>query len=572
MLERWLASNHLPTATQQQEMKMADAHKDYVDEILGDWAIQEEPTEDLRPMEGGELVLFPRKGNVDDDNKDAEIDPDLIESEGPQDTEFLLQKLALGGRDGTQILGNAYNAGLILQADHRTRDILGYDEFREQVTLIKDLAVGVTGVPTFKAPPAGAALLDYHIDALQAFLQAPSEVRGDIGGHDCNVTKTALISGISNTARQNVFNPVLDMIEAEEWDGTPRIETWLSKYLGCPDDEYHREIGMKWLVGAVTRAYEPGAKFDFVLTVCGVQGALKSTMFETLGCAFYKSLGKGAMKDEKKLIEATQGGWIVEVAEMAAMQSQSQESMKNFISTAIDTARLAYERAAADYKRRFIFGATTNRSDMLDDPTGGRRYWIVKVRVPLIDTNAMALEVGQFWAEAAVVYKKMREENPTGHLPLFLSPAAKAIAEEMQQSAIAYDDVDAMADEIRNFLETPNIHGDGSAYGYEFFTEMAPKEIFAAVTGRPMAEYVSGKVARDFLKACHRIEYVSISGNAKYIRRIKEKARAIIIDREKFLPHFAARLVASEAVDLSAFDENGNPKADGLGDMGSLDL
>lgn len=549
---------------------MADAHKDFVDEILGDWAIQEEPTEDLRPMEGGELVLFPRGGNVAGGLEDADSGPDLIDDEPATINDHLFHKLALGGHDGTQPLGNAYNAGLILQADHRLAGLLGYDEFRQQTVVLRSLDTGVDAVPSVKVRKGGEPLQSHHLDALMAFMQAPSEVRGEIGGHGCGVTKQALEAGISNAARQNAFNPVHRLIEAQEWDGIPRLADWLHRYLGCPDDVYHREVGIKWLAGAVARAYEPGTKFDFVLTVVGPQGVRKSTMFEVLGGEFFSTLGNGAMKDEKKLVEATQGSWIVEIAEMAAMQGSSNEGVKSLISTTVDKARLAYDKLTTECRRNFVFGATTNNSGALEDPTGGRRYWIVEVEVRSIDTDALALEVPHMWAEAAHIYREMRVYKPEGSLPLALSGEAEAIADRKQQAALAYDDIDALADDIRQVVETPRMDGDGKAFGYGYYTEYAPKELFAAITGRQMSEYSSGKVARDFLKACRRIEYLKASGERRYIKRIREKGKSVIVDREKFLASFAARLREVEGADLSAYDDSGNAMAEVLGDMTTL--
>lgn len=534
---------------------MADAHKDYVDEILGDWAIQEEPTEDLRPMEGGELLVFPRKGNVADE---ALTDADLIDDEPGVINDHLFHKLALGGHDGAQPLGNAYNAGLVLQADHRLAGLLGYDEFRQQTVVLRSLDTGVDAVPSISVRNGGEPLQDHHLDALMAFMQAPSEIRGEVGGHGCGVTRQALEAGISNAARKNPFNPVLNMIGAQAWDGVPRIDGWLVKYLGCPDDVYHRQIGRNWLIGAVARASEPGTKFDYVLTIVGPQGVRKSTVFEVLGGEFYTALGAGAMKEEKKLIEATQGSWIVEIAEMAAMKGTAQESIKNILSTTVDRSRLAYAKLATDHKRHFVFSVTTNNVAMLDDPTGGRRYWIAEVVVKMIDTGALAAEVGQLWAEAANAYRRMREGTPVGHLPLFLSPEAEEIAKAKQGAARAYDDIDALEDDIREFIETPKVNGDGLAYGHSFYTEMSPKQIFAEITGRPATEYASGKIARNLVAACRRIDYLTVSDKTRVIRRTGERSKSIIVDRERFLPHFAEMLRETKGVDISRFDENGD--------------
>lgn len=522
-----------------------DPLADVVLEILGDDA-PEPAAADPAPT-ALRLVEFPR---LADDLID-EIDPG-----------YAFKKLALGGHDGKQVLGNVYNAGLIMSRDQRLVGLVGYDEFRERVYVMRDIDAGGDCVPRVRIKGGGEPLKKYHVDALMAFMQAPCEIRGVIGGHGCNVTRQAAESGISNAARQNPFDPVKILIEQEEWDGVPRLDTWISRYLGCPDDVYHQEVGRKWMVGAVTRVYEPGAKFDFILTVLGHQGAKKSSLFKVLGGEFYSSMGSGAMKDEKRLIEATTGKWIVEVAEMAAMQGATQDSVKNILSTTSDIARLAYDKDSSDRQRRFVFAATTNRVDMLDDPTGGRRYWIVettKTEENPIDTDTLEVEVAQMWAEALHLYREMRAEKPAGDLPLYLSADSTAIAKKKQGSSVSYDDIEALADEIRTFFETPRLDGDEEAYGYLYYGEVAPKEIFAGITGKPVEEYAGGKLARDILKACRRIEYLRASGDRRYIKRIKEKAKSVIVDREKFLPHFASRLrdVEGEIIEDAASGVDG---------------
>ena len=528
---------------------IVDPLADVVLEILGDDAPAPAAAAPAPPAL--RLVEFPR---LADDLID-EIDPG-----------YAFKKLALGGHDGKQVLGNVYNAGLIMSQDQRLAGVVGYDEFRERVYVMSDIDTGVDCVPRVRVKDGGEPLQKHHVDVIMAFMQAPCDIRGYTGGHGCSVTKQATESGISNAARQHPFDPVKMLIERDEWDGVPRLDSWISRYLGCPDDVYHREVGRKWMVGAVARVYEPGAKFDFILTVLGGQGARKSSLFKVLGGEFYSSMGSGAMKDEKKLIEATTGKWIVEVAEMAAMQGATQDSVKNILSTTSDIARLAYDKDSSDRQRRFVFAATTNRVDMLDDPTGGRRYWIVettKTKENPIDTDALEAEASQMWAEALYLYREMRAEKPAGDLPLYLSAEATAIAEKKQGASVAYDDIEALADEIRTFFETPRLDGDEEAYGYLYYGEVAPKEIFAGITGKPIEEYTAGKMARDILKACRRIEYLRASGDRRYIKRIKEKAKSVIVDRERFLPHFASRLrdVEGEIIENSAaevgFDAGG---------------
>ena len=52
---------------------------------------------------------------------------------------------------------------------------------------------------------------------------------------------------------------------------------------GVVPSDYVRAVGAKFLIGAVTRVYRPGAKNDTCLILEGSRGALKSTALRTLG-------------------------------------------------------------------------------------------------------------------------------------------------------------------------------------------------------------------------------------------------------------------------------------------------
>lgn len=87
------------------------------------------------------------------------------------------------------------------------------------------------------------------------------------------------ISVVENSARENSFHPVRDYLNRMEWDGIPRLDTWLSGYMDAEDNELNRAYGRKTLIGAVRRVRHPGAKHDTVLVLQGRQGRGKSWIF-----------------------------------------------------------------------------------------------------------------------------------------------------------------------------------------------------------------------------------------------------------------------------------------------------
>src|ERR1019366_10304120 len=51
----------------------------------------------------------------------------------------------------------------------------------------------------------------------------------------------------------NQFHPVLDYLDGLTWDGTPRIDTWLSKYMRAENTEFNRGVSRLILIAAVRR-------------------------------------------------------------------------------------------------------------------------------------------------------------------------------------------------------------------------------------------------------------------------------------------------------------------------------
>ncbi len=205
-------------------------------------------------------------------------------------------------------------------------------------------------------------------------------------------------------ADANPVHPVRDWLESLEWDGEPRLDSFLHRYTGAQPSPINATVGRCWLVGAVARVFEPGCKMDNTLVLLGPQGTGKSQVCEALvprETWFSDTVFDLSNKDGYRALE---GVWIYELAELAAIKRSSILISKAFLSSRVDRYRRHYDRNLSRVKRQCVLLGTTNDAEFLADPTGSRRFW--PVRTGILDPDGVRRDRDQIWAEALVAYRK----------------------------------------------------------------------------------------------------------------------------------------------------------------------
>jgi predicted P-loop ATPase len=69
--------------------------------------------------------------------------------------------------------------------------------------------------------------------------------------------------------RHNEIHCVREYLDGLQWDGTKRLDLWLTMTFGCPSDDYHKAVGSKLLIAAVRRVRKPGSKYDQLVVLEG---------------------------------------------------------------------------------------------------------------------------------------------------------------------------------------------------------------------------------------------------------------------------------------------------------------
>jgi hypothetical protein len=220
------------------------------------------------------------------------------------------------------------------------------------------------------------------------------------------------------------FHPIRNYFESLQWDGVPRLDTWMIRYLGAKDDPFNRAVARLSLIAAVRRVLQPGCKFDHIIVLEGPEGRGKSSAIEVLAGSAHFSDQSILTLDDKAQQEAVAGVWLYEIADLAGHGKAEVEKVKAFASRTVDRARAAYARHRVDKPRTCIFFATTNDKNYLKSQTGNRRFW--PVECGRVDLEGLRADRDQIWAEA------LAAERAGG--PLVLSEKLWGAAREKQES------------------------------------------------------------------------------------------------------------------------------------------
>lgn len=326
-----------------------------------------------------------------------------------------------GNEKNRKLIQSVKNFEIVLDNDSRIRDKIKFDEFSQQTYLMGN-------TPWETSRNNYRAWSSFDDSALFSILQS------DYGLNSRN----DYFDAIKNVAMRNRFHPVRDLLNSLKWDGREHIRGLLPDYLGVEDTEYTYQVWRLWMMGAVSRIFQPGCKFDYTVILQGRQGLGKSTFLQLMALNdgwFNDSLDS---LDSDKAAQSLIGSWIIELSELKSLARTAGgvDSVKRFLTAVQDKIRLPYERRADIFLRQSVFAGTTNKSDFLQDETGNRRFLIIQTGVHepkknLFDPEAMN-DIKAAWAEAVHIYKT---EKPK----LLLPESCRKQAEELQAESMSDD-------------------------------------------------------------------------------------------------------------------------------------
>lgn len=388
-----------------------------------------------------------------------------------------------------QVVSSIDNIVTILEHDPALKGIFSYNEFTRTEVALKSMPWREVHNEIDKI------VTDNDDSNLRHYLERNYKIIG----------KEKISDAISVVANRHRYHPIIEYLESCEWDSVERVDTLLVDYLGAEDTPYTRAVTHKTLVAAVARVYEPGCKFDYMLTLSGPQGIGKSTLFDRLGGDWFSDSLTSVQG--KEAYEQLQSVWIMEMGELSALKKSEVEATKLFISKREDRYRKSYGKRVEQYPRQNVFIGTTNEKQFLRDDTGGRRFWVVdlvnKAKHNLFDELDKET-VKKIWAEAKLYYDLGEELK----LDPELEEEARAIQEAhgednpLEGLIIQYLDTPLPKDwanmdlyQRRAFLEGDNFTAPGE--GVALREKVCANEIWSEVMGKKpgdLTRYEAGQI------------------------------------------------------------------------------
>lgn len=313
-----------------------------------------------------------------------------------------------------------HNFEIVMDKDDRFAGKIRFNEFAQQLYLCGN-------VPWEKEDNC-RAWSSHDDSALFSLIQADYGLK----------SRQDFADALKNVSMRNKFHPVRELLDSLTWDGKEHIRSLLPEYLGAEDSDYTYQVMRLWMLGAVSRVYKPGSKFDYTIILQGSQGIGKSTFLKQLAMDdswFNDSLDS---LDSDKAVQSLTGSWIIELAELKSLARTAGgvESVKRFLTATQDKYRIPYERRADTFYRQCVFAGTTNKDDFLQDETGNRRFLIVQTGVKKPSKSLFVPEImdtiKQAWAEVVNIWKN---EKPQ----LLLPESCMQEAKELQEANMADD-------------------------------------------------------------------------------------------------------------------------------------
>jgi len=208
---------------------------------------------------------------------------------------------------------------------------------------------------------------------------------------------------VAEAAKINKVDTAIEWLNAQEWDGKPRVARFLTDYLGAEDTPYATAVSYYIWTGLVARVLDPGCKADMVPILKGPQGYRKSSAIAAMAPSPEQFVELDFNEKDDNLARMMRGALVAEVPELKGLRTKDLESIKAFTARRFEKWVPKFREFTTMFPRRLLFLGTTNEDHFLSDSTGLRR-WLPFDVVTFCDVEGITRDRRQFWAEAREIY------------------------------------------------------------------------------------------------------------------------------------------------------------------------
>lgn len=241
-------------------------------------------------------------------------------------------------------------------------------------------------------------------------------------------------------------------LEGLTWDGVKRVDGFYERYFGVEASPYTTASSRYIWTAMAGRVMVPGCQADMVPILTGAQGQGKTRGVRAMVPEdTFRELS--FHQDEDARARLMRGALMVELGELSGLRSREIETIKAWITRSKEDWVPKYQEYAVTLQRRCVIQGTSNPTDLLDDPTGARRW--LPMACGEVDVEGIARDRDQLWAEARVMHAAGGVEWRE----------AQALAEGVHDD---YRVTDTWEDAIERWLETPDL--DGTLPGADGFS------------------------------------------------------------------------------------------------------
>lgn len=303
--------------------------------------------------------------------------------------------------DGEIVIKRCVTNAMAMMKHHPDWEgVLAYNEFtrRPMLTLPIPGSVEDNG-----APFPGRAIEDEDITDARAWFD-----------HNLpGIAKQDVIDAFYRVLKDNRADPLKQYIEEvmANWDGESRIDRFFEDYVVSEyDDAYARELGRIAMMTQALRGLYPGEFQKMIPILEGKQNIGKSSALKAL-CPDPSWFTDNLHEDLNgvRTSMALRGKFIVELAELDALNRREMGEIKSFGSREIENFTPLYGKNPVEEPRRCMFWGTVNKDNYLRDETGASRFF--PIRIIEVNVEAIRRDRDQLLGESAARLVKAKEAD-----------------------------------------------------------------------------------------------------------------------------------------------------------------